>query len=210
MRRAWFEQVVLHAPFDSVPTFVDRFDGHWQDGSGGRWRVGYSPPCLTLDEARAWCDAQAVTVAEVDVIADTPGEDFHTDRYAFFGTGSDLAALDEPALHDRSVPYNSLPSREWVVSVTVSLGFDDYVDACKNTAAARGQLGLREVTCDDIGGRIELLFATSAPTEEMATGFATQAMQHALTHTRDGLGDALNNGFSSTVQVLSPRLKRRF
>lgn len=209
MRRAWFEQVALHAPFDGVPTFVDRFEGHWQDATGRRWRCSYSPPCLTLDGARTWCAGQGVAVAEVDVISEVRDEFFHTERCLFFGTDGDLKTLDEGALSARSVSYERLPCRDWTVRVNVSLGYDDYVEACRNIAAARGRHGLEGVTYDDIGGRIDFVFSTSAPTEELAVGFVIQAMRHALTDTPDGLGDALGDGFRPAVEVLSPILKRR-
>lgn len=46
VRRAWSEQAIFHdSGMGGVGTYIDRFEGGWQDNSSGEYRCGYSPPC---------------------------------------------------------------------------------------------------------------------------------------------------------------------
>jgi len=200
-RQAWFEQLALEMDYDHAAPRFDRFQGVWQDGGERVGFYGYSPPALTLDEVRSWCEDRGVERCYVDALSGEPDPMSADERFVLIGRDPGFPDLDAVALIGRSARWSQLPKPSWIVHVRANLPVTTYGEAKSEVAAALATVpACAHVDFDDAAALIGVQFALQAPTPHVAGTIANQLLRCTLTGTPDGRFDEASNGFGTSLR----------
>lgn len=211
MRQAWFDQVLFFESVDDQrdTTYVDRFQGHWQEVRDGVWRGRWSPPLLDLDATLRWCEQEAVDRAYVNALADEPNVFFSSERRMLIGKDQGFETFNADVVLGRSTLIAGLPQRKWDVEVVLDLGFANYDEGLENAKAAAATTSLCDrVTGEDDSARVHAFTTLQAPTEAMASAAAAHLGRCLVSWSPAGLWDEMSDVFRPTVEVIAPRLQR--
>lgn len=159
---------------------------------------GYSPPALTLDEVRSWCEDRGVERCYVDARSREPSPMYPaSERFVLIGRDPGISGLEAAALIARSARWSQLPKRSWIVQVRADMPVTAS-DSAKSELATVAACA--HVDFDDAAALIDVDFALQAPTRYVAGMVADQLLRCTVTDIPEGRFDQGANGFGTSLR----------